>query len=92
MKNSIIKTKEEYEIACERVYEIIHSSEKSIEPNSIMGDELEFLSILIENYEKDNFLIDAPSPIEAKKFRMEQMNLKQADNAPLIGGKNIAIA
>jgi len=29
----------------------------------------------------------APSPIEAIKFRMEQMNLKQADIAPLMGGK-----
>jgi HTH-type transcriptional regulator / antitoxin HigA len=87
MKNRIIKTKEEYEIACERVYEIIHSSENPIEPNSIKGEELELLSLLIENYEKENFSIEAPSPIEAIKFRMEQMNLKQADIAPLFGGK-----
>jgi HTH-type transcriptional regulator/antitoxin HigA len=31
--------------------------------------------------------LEAPSPIEAIKFRMEQMNLKQADIAPLFGGK-----
>jgi HTH-type transcriptional regulator/antitoxin HigA len=29
----------------------------------------------------------APDPIEAIQFRMEQMNLKQADIAPLFGGK-----
>jgi len=28
-----------------------------------------------------------PDPVEAIKFRMEQMNLKQADIAPLFGGK-----
>jgi HTH-type transcriptional regulator / antitoxin HigA len=87
MKNSIIKTKEEYEIACERVYELIHSSENPIEPNSKPGEEMELLSLLIENYEKENFSLMAPSPIEAIKFRMEQMNLKQTDIAPLFGGK-----
>ena len=31
--------------------------------------------------------MEAPGPIDATKFRMEQMNLKQADIAPLFGGK-----
>ena len=87
MKNRIIKTNEEYDTACERVYEIIQSTDKQILPNTKEGEELELLSLLIENYEKENFSIEAPSPIEAIKFRMEQMNLKQADIAPLFGGK-----
>ncbi len=87
MINSIIKTKVEYEIACEKVYEMIHSSENPIVPNSKPGEDLELLSLLIENFEKENFTVKAPSPIEAIKFRMEQMNLKQADIAPLFGGK-----
>jgi HTH-type transcriptional regulator/antitoxin HigA len=87
MKNRIIKTSEEYDTACERVYEIIHSTDKQILPNTKEGEELELLSLLIENYEKENFSIEAPSPVEAIKFRMEQMILKQADIAPLFGGK-----
>lgn len=51
------------------------------------GDELEILSILIDKYENENFPIGMPDPIEAIKFRMEQMNLKQGDIAPLFGGK-----
>lgn len=78
----MIKSREEYDIACERVYDIIHSSENPIEPNSMKGEELELLSLMIENYEKENFDIEAPSPIEAKKFRIEQMNLKQAVIVP----------
>ena len=43
--------------------------------------------MLVEKYEQEHYPIEAPNPIEAIKFRMEQMNLKQADIAPLFGGK-----
>ena len=87
MKNKIIKTEEEYNIACERVYEIIHSSNKPINPNSKAGEELELISLLIDNFEREYHNVEPPSPIEAIKFRMEQMNLKQSDIALLFGGK-----
>ncbi len=32
--------------------------------------------------------MEAPSPIEAIKFRMEQMNLKQTDIAPILWWEN----
>ncbi|MEO5572860.1 MAG: helix-turn-helix domain-containing protein, partial [Bacteroidia bacterium] len=51
------------------------------------GDELEVLSILIDAYENKNYPIDFPDPIEAIKFRMEQLNLKQKDLAAVIGFK-----
>jgi HTH-type transcriptional regulator / antitoxin HigA len=87
MKTKILKTEQEYNEACERVYELINSSENAIEPNCPEGEEIELLSLLIEKYEQENYQMEAPSPIEAIKFRMEQMNLKQADIAPLFGGK-----
>lgn len=87
MKTKILKTEEEYNEACERVYLLMNSSEYAIEPNTPEGEEMELLSLLIEKYEQENFQMKAPSPIEAIKFRMEQMNLKQADVAPLFGGK-----
>ena len=87
MKTKILKTEEEYNEACERVYLLMNSSENAIEPNTPEGEEMELLSLLIEKYEQENYQMKAPSPKEAIKFRMEQMNLKQADVAPLFGGK-----
>ncbi len=43
--------------------------------------------LLAEKYEQEHYFIEAPNPIEAIKFKMEQMNLKQADVAILFGGK-----
>jgi HTH-type transcriptional regulator / antitoxin HigA len=87
MRAKILKTEQEYNEACERIYNLIHSSENPIEPNSPEGDEIELMSLLVEKYEQEHYPIEAPSPIDAIKFRMEQMNLKQSDIAPLFGGK-----
>lgn len=87
MKTRILKTEQQYNEACERIYNLINSTEKQIEPNSPEGEEIELLSLLVEKYEQEHYPIEAPNPIEAIKFRMEQMNLKQADVAPLFGGK-----
>ena len=65
----------------------MQGSANAIEPNSPEGEEIELLSLLIEKYEHENYQSEPPSPIEAIRFRMEQMNLKQADIAPLLGGK-----
>ena len=75
----ILKTEKEYDKACERIYHIIHSNDDAIEPDTKEGEELELLSLLIENYEKENHALGVPNPIEAIKFRMDQMNLKQID-------------
>ena len=77
-----IKTKKEYESALKRLDKIFDSN-----PGTKNGDELEVLSILIDKYEKENYPIDFPDPIEAIKFRMEQLNLKQKDLANVIGFK-----
>ncbi|MFM7329739.1 MAG: type II toxin-antitoxin system HigA family antitoxin, partial [Bacteroidota bacterium] len=54
------------------------------------GDELEILGILIDRYETEHFPIDFPDPIEAIKFRMEQLGYNQNDLAELIGLKSRA--
>jgi len=87
MKTKILKTEQEYNEACERIYSLINSSETAIEPDSLKGEEIELLSLLVEKYEIEHHLLGAPDPIEAIKFRMEQMNLRQVDIAPLFGGK-----
>jgi HTH-type transcriptional regulator/antitoxin HigA len=87
MKTKILKTEQEYNAACEQIYTLINSTDKAIEPDSPEGEEIELLSLLVEKYEQEHYPIEAPNPVEAIKFRMEQMNLKQSDVAPLFGGK-----
>ena len=87
MKTKILRTEQEYNEACERIYCLINSTKNPIETNSPEGEEMELLSLLVEKYEQEHFPFEAPNPIEAIKFRMEQMNLKQTDIAPLFGGK-----
>ena len=75
MKTKILKTEQEYNEACEKIYSIINSSEKAIEPDSLQGEELELLSLLVEKYEQEHHRLDAPDPIQAIFFRMEQISL-----------------
>ena len=80
-----IKTKKDYQNALERL-ELIFDSKKG----SDNGDELEILGILIEKYEDEHFPIGFPDPMEAIKFRMEQMGYNQTDLAKIVGLKSRA--
>jgi len=48
-------------------------------PNTSMGDRLDVLVTLVEAYEQKHYKVDPPDPIEAIKFRMEQLDLKPSD-------------
>jgi HTH-type transcriptional regulator/antitoxin HigA len=80
-----IKTKKDYNQAIERLDAIFDAKKGSSE-----GDELEVLSILIEKYEDSHFPIELPDPIEAIKFRMEQLGYSQSDLAKVVGLKSRA--
>lgn len=62
MKAKIIKTEEEYDLACERIYTLIHSSDKPISKESPEGEEMELLSILVERYEAEHYPVSPPTP------------------------------
>lgn len=83
MKINPIKTEQDYQDTLKRL-ELIFDAE----PNTPEDDELEVLGVLIDNYEKTNFPIDLPDPIEAIKFRMEQLNYNNNDLANIIGLKS----
>jgi len=83
MKIKLIKTEEDYEQALIRLEQIFHAPVDSVE-----GDEAEILSILIEKYEDEHYPIDAPDPIEAIKFHMEQKDLTRKELAKIIGYKS----
>jgi len=57
------------------------------EPGTSEFDELDILTMLVERYEEEHYPIDAPDPIAAIKFRMEQQGLKRKDLEPYIGSR-----
>lgn len=78
-----IKTEKDYQKALKRLDEIFDAK-----TNSKEGDELEILSILIDKYENEKYPIDLPDPVEAIKFRMEQLGIKQKDLTGSMGFKS----
>ena len=85
MKLKPIRTEKDYELALMRLEKIFDAK-----PGTKEGDDLEVLALIIEDYEDKNYPIDPPDPIEAIKFRMEQMNMNQSDLADIIGHKSRA--
>ncbi|MFZ2889494.1 helix-turn-helix domain-containing protein, partial [Sulfuricurvum sp.] len=51
------------------------------------GDELDILVTLIEAYEAKHYPMPVCDPVEAIKFRMEQMGLEAKDLTPIIGSR-----
>ncbi len=83
MNIKVLKTEEEYNQALKRLEVIFDAAVDSSD-----GDEADLLGILIEKYEDEHYPIEAPDPIEAIKFRMEQMNMNNQDLAEVIGYKS----
>lgn len=80
-----MKTMKDYNQAMERL-EVLFDAKKGTPE----GYELEVLSILIERYENEYFPVGLPDPIEAIKFRMEQLGYNQVDLAKVVGLKSRA--
>ena len=80
-----IKTKKDYQLAMNRLESIFDAK-----PGTTEGDELEVLGILIDKYEQEHYPIGYPDPVEAIKFRMEQLGYSQSDLAKVVGLKSRA--
>lgn len=77
-----IRTSADHDRALARIAELMHA-----ELGTPEGDELDILATLVDAYESREFPIDAPDPITAIEFRMEQQNLTRKDLEPLIGSR-----
>ncbi|QLG94398.1 transcriptional regulator [Pseudomonas yamanorum] len=75
-----IRTPEDLAAALARVEQLWGAQIGSSE-----GDELEILALLIEKYEEQHFPMPPSDPIEAIRFRMEQLGLTARDLEPFIG-------
>lgn len=83
MKPKIIKSEKTYEEALALVETLMDAK-----PGSEQEEELELWALLIEQYEKEHHAIEDPDPIEAIRFRMDQLGLHRKDLEPFIGQKS----
>ena len=78
-----IRSKADYRAALKAVEDLMSARAGSPE-----GDRLDVMVTLIEAYERKHYPLDPPDPVEAIKFRMEQMALAPKDLVPMIGQLN----
>jgi HTH-type transcriptional regulator/antitoxin HigA len=78
-----IKTKEDYNSAIKRIEELWGAKK-----DTPKGDELDLLVTLVESYEMKHYPIAPPDPIDAIKFRMEQMGMTKDDMVKYLGSQS----
>ncbi len=83
MISRLIKTEKDYETALSRIEALMDAK-----PGTAEMDALELLTALVEMYEEGHYPISPPDPIEAIKFRMDQLGLGQKDMVPYLGTKS----
>ena len=83
MKPKVLKTNKDHQAALQRIEALWDAV-----PGTARAEELELWAALVEAYEKEKYPIHPPDPIEAIRFRMDQMGLKPADLAKTLGGRN----
>ena len=78
-----IKSEADYRAALQEIESLMRA-----EPGKPEGERLDVMVTLLEAYERAHFPMDLPDPIEAVKFRMEQLGLTPKDLEPMIGRPN----
>ena len=82
-----IRTEDDYRTALRLIDTLI-----DCEDDSHQADQLDVLSILVENYENEHYPIAPPDPIDAIKFRMEQTGMSEQEIGTYLGGERTARA
>lgn len=77
-----IRTEQDYRTVLDEI-----SGLMSAEAGTPEGDRLDVLASLVEAYEARHYPIEAPDPIAAILFMMEQKGLERHDLEPAIGGR-----
>ncbi|WP_414832078.1 ImmA/IrrE family metallo-endopeptidase [Afifella sp. YEN Y35] len=77
-----IHSDQDYAAALARVEALMEMGRSPAE-----DDELDVLATLVEVYEDQHFPMDTPDPVEAIKFRMQQLDMNQSDLAPIFGSR-----
>lgn len=77
-----IKNENQYEDALASVYSLM---QQNIKPDTKESDELEILSMLIKEYEHEHYPVPKPNPLDAIRYRMEQLNMSEAELSEILG-------
>ena len=80
-----IKTEADYDSTLERIYAIFEAK-----PDTDEGDELDILTLLVENYERIHYPMEKPDPIEFIKYLMELRGVGQNELASLLNSRSRA--
>lgn len=78
-----IKSEQDYHTAISRIEELWGAKKDTPE-----GDELDLMVTLVEFYEMKHYPIAPPDPIDAIKFRMEQMGMTNSDMVQYLGSQS----
>jgi HTH-type transcriptional regulator/antitoxin HigA len=78
-----IKTEQDYNSAIIRIEELWGAKK-----DTPKGDELDLLVTIVESYEMKHYPIAPPDPIDAIKFRMEQMGMTKDDMVKYLGSQS----
>ena len=78
-----IKTENDYNDSINRIEKLWGAKRDTLE-----GDELDLLVTLVESYEMKHYPIAPPDPIDAIKFRMEQMGMTKSDMVEYLGSQS----
>lgn len=81
----VIKTEDQYQSYLGEVQSLLLAGPQI---GSEANERLELLTVLLENYENQKYPVEAPDPIAAIKFRMQEKGLKQADLIPYFGTRS----
>jgi HTH-type transcriptional regulator/antitoxin HigA len=77
-----IRTEQDHDRALARIDELMSAKFETPE-----GDELDILATLVDAYETKHFPMDAPDPVVAIEYMMEQQGLTRKDLEPMIGSR-----
>ena len=80
MQVEVLKNRKQYVIALQRFEEIFFAKSHTKE-----GSEAQLLALVIKDYEEKHYKIESPDPVEAIKYRMEQMNISKKELGAILG-------
>ena len=89
MELKIIKTKKQYQ---DYLDWIDNQFDKKIKPNTVAGEKLQLVLLLVKKFEDEHFPIPTPNPIDAIKLKMQDMGLKNKDLVGKVGSKGYVSA
>jgi len=85
MDAKVIRSEEQHQ---EYLHEIQNLIALGPQPGTDAAERLELFTVLVEAYENQKFPIEAPDPVSAILFRMQEQGLRQADLVPYFGTRS----